>query len=171
MRVGILIAVILLAAVAFGQKPVIAVPSYHVDAQSMLSQTFGEGSVVFALPLPGPGDFRAFDFNLCCGAPGLWGYLDSGFDYEGEAGGAFNLTLKTEGPCAAGCTFTGSFTTWNPSQRIDQYCIQASGALVGTLTNGVEVYDGVSAEYSQPLCVDGDVGWSPAGGLTVHWEQ
>ena len=94
-------------------------------AVASFGQTFGEGSVVFVLPLPGPGSFRAFDFNLCCGAPGFTGYLGNGFDYDGEAGGSFNLTYKAPGACAVGCKYSGTFVTWNPEKEIDQLMLRS----------------------------------------------
>jgi hypothetical protein len=132
---------------------------------------FGQGSVLDVLFLPGPGNFRAFDFSLCCGAPVGLGFLGNGFDYEGAVGGVFNLAYTGEGTCAKGCTFNGNFQTFDPPQHIDQFCYAQSGALIGTFVVGTDPYDQIKAEYSQTICQQGGVEWSSTGGLTVHWEQ
>ena len=54
---------------------------------------FGEGSVVFVISLPGPGNFRAFDFNLCCGAPVGLGFVGNGFDYKRHGWRSFQPLL------------------------------------------------------------------------------
>ncbi|HXC00771.1 MAG TPA: hypothetical protein VNU74_10240 [Terriglobales bacterium] len=132
---------------------------------------FGQGSVVFVLALPGPGNFRAFDFNLCCGGPAGLGFLGNGFDYEGAVGGVFNLAYTADGICANGCTFTGNFQTFDPPQHVDQFCYVQNGTLIGTFVVGTDPNDQIKAEYSQTICLEKGVYWSSTGGLTVHWEQ
>ena len=133
--------------------------------------SFGQGSVVFVLYLPGPGNFRAFDFNLCCGAPEGLGFLDNGFDYEGAVGGVFNLAYTTDGIRADGCTFKGNFQTFDAPLHIDQFCYIQNGTLLGTFVVGANTNDHIKAEYSQTICQDDGVYWSSTGGLTVHWQQ
>jgi hypothetical protein len=132
---------------------------------------FGEGSVVFVISLPGPGNFRAFDFNLCCGAPVGLGFLGNGFDYDGAVGGVFNLSYTGDGICADGCTYNGNFQTFAPPQRIDQFCYVQNGMLVGTFVVGADTHAQITAEYAQTLCQEEGVYWSSTGGLTVHWEK
>jgi len=133
---------------------------------------FGEGSVVFATSLVGPGSGRVLQFNLCCGAPYLQGHLPNGFDYNGWFGGDFKLdyTNQRGGPCWHGCTFTGTFRTWDAPQPVDSFCVVQSGTLEGTVTQGSNTIPNVTAEYSQVMCQD-VWSWSSNGTLTTHWRQ
>ncbi len=140
-------------------------------SRGAFAHQFGEGSVVFVLSLPGPGNFRAFDFSLCCGAPVGLKFLGNGFGYDGAVGGVFNLAYTAEGICADGCKFSGNFQTFDPAERIDQFCYVQNGTLIGTFVVGTDTNDHVKAEYSQTICRDDGVYWSSTGGLTVHWQQ
>ena len=144
----------------------------QVYSSPMGGGPFGEGSIVFAIALPGPAPFKAYEFALCCGAPGSQGFLGNGFSYVGMPGGTFQSYYKspTPGPCAQGCQFTGKFTVFYPNQSTDSYCSEYSGGMVGTLTVGTRVNANVPAEYSQMMCGSGGIYWSAFGGLTVHWQ-
>jgi hypothetical protein len=152
----------------FAQSP--SVPSLKTYAHPLQSgQSFGDGSTVYVLELPGPGSFRDLEFSLCCGAPGYKGYLGNGFDYVGDDNGKFVLSFtEAASPCADGCKFEGNFIIFNPPSIIDQVCSEATGSLDGTLTiNGVEYAS--TADYSQMLCGIDGVFWSSWGGLSVNW--
>ena len=135
------------------------------------AQNIGEGSVVFAVNLPGPGTERVYEFSICCGAPGAPQWLGNGFGYQGYVGGTFGMSFlsKRGGPCStgAGCNFSGTWTKYT-EQPVDLFCYNVVGTVTGTFGFGSKVIDNVSAEFTQPHCTDEWL-WDATGGFNVHF--
>jgi hypothetical protein len=137
--------------------------------------SLGEGSVVFALSIP---DGTFVDFNLCCGSSGdHYGFLEPGFTFRNAAHhGRFKLYVPATYLgrtlwCPESCKYEGNFVTWHGAIKIDQYCHEDIGTLMGTYTTDKRTWNDAPAEYSQTWCGSDEQGWVAGGDLTVELSQ